>query len=159
MTYPSFAGDVTIEIALGNGTFSKRGPTISFADTPPVDIVGDGGKWFYAGYFHVTSIDDAACQPDYVNPRDGSIRRCVGCGIIHIPYHAVAYIQLSDTIHTPVCSLIHEEHALCYSYIAKDTRLVQFQIYRYLGCSDSSCILVHSPVNIFFDTLNVETGL
>lgn len=95
LTYPSFGSYLKVEIALGNGTTSKRGPTISFDQfDPPLE----GGKWFYAGYFEVTSPADPVCDPDHVR-LDGSVK-----------------------------SLVHFKHGLCYSFIEDDARLVNFTL-------------------------------
>jgi hypothetical protein len=93
LTYPSFKDKVRIEISLGNGKDSVRGPSIEF--DPEVE---GGGKWYYAGYFHVTLPDDEVCDPDYVDPEDGSSK-----------------------------SLLHNEHGLCYTYIVTG-RMVKFTI-------------------------------
>ena len=42
-----------------------RGVRSSFLE---LDLPKQGGKWFYAGYFHVTSIDDPVCQPEHRAP-------------------------------------------------------------------------------------------
>ena len=96
MTFPSFDSYLKVEIALGNGTTSKRGPTISFKDN--FNPALEGGKWFYAGYFHVTLPTNPVCDPEY-RSADGSVK-----------------------------SLLHFEHGLCYSFIETDARLVKYTI-------------------------------
>jgi len=95
LTYPSFKDKVKVEIALGNGTYSTRGPSIEFDP----EALG-GGKWYYAGYFHVTLPSDPVCDPDFVDAQDGSHK-----------------------------SLVHHAHGLCYTYVVKGV-MVKFTVQR-----------------------------